>query len=303
MNGKVLPEWVGDVPRFFTDHWRSAPAILRPAEQFTAPITLGDVDSAIDSGLLRTPYLEMIRKSTTIEESDYTTARSVNGVTSEGFADADGVRRLLDDGVTLLLRNVEHWHATTRELVTRLEEDLGLRVETFLFITPPGEQGLPAHRDDADVLLLQINGSKHWKIYGGPQSPHWKPGRAGNVGPALLDESVHEGDVLYIPRGFAHEAVGEDSLSVHLSFTIREVSLPELHAGLLRLLLDDLRLERRPLTEDDLLADADGLLQRFKVGIDKITPAEVLAEARRVKLERRQRSVSSLAELVAASLV
>jgi len=217
----MLSDWVGDVPEFFAEHWRSRPAIFRPAERFTVPITLSEVDAAIDSGLLRTPYLEMVRKSTPIDEADYTTSRSVNGVVADGYAEAAGVRRLLDEGVTLLLRNVEHWHAATRSLVERLEADLDRRVETFLFVTPPGKQGLPVHRDDADVLLLQINGSKHWRVYGGPPTANWGPGRAGNVGPALLDESVREGEVLYIPRGFAHEAVGEDTLSVHLSFTIQ----------------------------------------------------------------------------------
>lgn len=294
----MLSDWVGDVPEFFAEHWRRRPAVFRPAERFTVPITLSEVDAAIDSGLLRTPYLEMVRKSTPIDESDYTTSRSVNGVDAAGYAEAAGVRRLLDDGVTLLLRNVEHWHAATRSLVTRLEADLERRVETFLFVTPPGKQGLPVHRDDADVLLLQINGSKHWRVYGGPPNANWGPGRAGNVGPALLDESVRQGEVLYIPRGFAHEAVGEDTLSVHLSFTIREVSVQELYAALQRLLLDDLSLTRRPLTDADLLDDAADLIQRFRIGLDKIDATRVLADARRVKLETEPRSVSRLADLV-----
>jgi ribosomal protein L16 Arg81 hydroxylase len=300
MTWKLLSDWVGDVPEFFANHWRSAPAVFRPGDRLSSLISLPDVDSAIDSGLLRTPYLEMVRKSTPIVEGDYTTARPVNGVVAEGFAEAGGIRRLLDDGVTLLLRNVEHWHAATRELTALLEQDLELRVETFLFVTPPGEQGLPVHRDDADVLLLQINGSKHWKVYAGPGDANWSPGRAGNVGPALLDETVHEGEVLYIPRGFAHEAISEQSLSVHLSFTIREVSVSELYAALQRLLLDGLPLSRRPLTEDDLLDDAQGLLDRFRVGLSKITAPEVLADARRAKLETLERSVSSLAGLVPA---
>lgn len=296
MTWNVLSDWVGDVPEFFAKHWRGAPTVFRP-DSLAAPITLADVDVAIDSGLLRTPYLEMVRKSTPIDEADYTTTRTVNGVVAAGYAESAGVRRLLDDGVTLLLRNVEHWHPATRELTAALEQDLGRLVETFLFVTPPGEQGLPVHRDDADVLLLQLNGSKHWKVHGGPQDANWKPGRAGNVGPVLLDATVHHGDVMYVPRGFAHEAVGEQTLSVHLSFTIREVNTGDMHSALQRLLLAGLPLTRRPLTEDDLLDEAERLLDRSRVGLDKITAADLLAEARRVKLTTRGRSRSALAEL------
>ncbi|MFB7665273.1 JmjC domain-containing protein [Kitasatospora sp. NPDC056138] len=304
---EVLPSLVGDVSDFYAKHWRTAPAVFRPREREQAPdstgpigspspISLREVDDAIDSGLLRVPYVEMVRKSTPIDAGDYTKARTVNNVLAEGFADAEGIRRMMDDGVTLLLRNVEHWHMATREAATLLERQLGHRVEAFLFATPPGEQGLPVHRDDADVLLVQIQGGKRWKVYDGPRNTAWSPGRAGNVGPALLAEVVREGEVLYIPRGYAHEAVGEqDELSVHLSFTIREVGRSELYSALERLLLDGMSLNHRPRTEQELLDDAEHLLDRFRAGADRLTAADVLAEARRAEAIGGEPARSALA--------
>jgi hypothetical protein len=56
-------------------------------------------------------------------------------------------------------------------------------------------------------------------------------------------------------------------------------------------------LTRRPLTEDDLLDEAERLLDGSRVGLDKITAADLLAEARRAKMTTRGRSRSALAEL------
>jgi hypothetical protein len=297
MTWEALSDWVDDVDKFLAECWRTAPAIFRPAGRLSTPISLSDVDAALTGGLLRTPYLEMVRKSTPIDEHTYTTTRTVDGVAADGFVEPTGVRSLLDDGVTLLLRNIEHWHEPTRALAWHLEGDLGRRVEAFLFVTPPGQQGLPVHRDDADVLLLQINGSKHWKVYGGPTTAEWTPGRAGNVGAALLEETIRENEVLYVPRGFAHEAIGGPDLSVHLSLTIREVSAQDLQTALYSLLVEDLSLTRRPITDDALLDDAAELLHRFRTGLEEITARDVLASARAAKLDPHNSPISTLADM------
>ncbi|MCX4526344.1 cupin domain-containing protein [Streptomyces sp. NBC_01551] len=286
MRRDELTRWVGDTDAFLDRHWRSAPAVFRPGADAgpAAPLSLEEIDAAVAGGLLRVPHLELARAGDPVHSSRYTRARTVAGVTTPGYADPDRVRELLAEGATLVLRNVEHWHPATRALTRRLEGELGRRVEAFAFVTPPGAQGLDLHRDDADVLLLQGTGSKRWTVRGGPTGPDWGPGEVADGGPALLADTLGPGEVLYIPRGFAHEAVGSEGLSSHLSLTIREVGTQQLFASLQRLLLDGLPLPARPLDEAALHAAAELLLERFRTRLPELTAAALLDHARRAQL-------------------
>ena len=86
------------------------------------------------------------------------------------------------------------------------------------YLTPPGTQTVPAHADDRDVLILQVVGEKHWTVYQRIPIPypypHEQVGKDPSLpvpqhvldGPVLLDVILKPGDVLYMPRGYVHEA-------------------------------------------------------------------------------------------------
>ncbi|MFG2480749.1 JmjC domain-containing protein [Streptomyces fagopyri] len=273
-----LSRWVGEVEKFNAVHWRRQPAVFDSVLE--APMTIEDVDAALASGLLRTPHLEMTRADEQIDAARYTSSREVLDQQATGYADHERVLALLQGGATLLLRNTEHWHRPTAALVARMSEELDRRVEAFFFVTPPGAQGLALHRDDADVLLLQVAGSKHWTVKGGPDSGDWQSGTiAGDGGPALLETTVRPGQVLYIPRGYAHSAIGHQGLSLHLSLTIREVGARHLAHALQRHLMSGLRLPVRPLDGESLLAAAATLIDTVRERIAQVSPQDLLDSA------------------------
>lgn len=176
MESTTLADWVGDVRSFTGHQWQRKPAVFTP-EELAPPFDLDALDAAFDTGLLRTPYLEMVRSTkVTVPPEAYTTSRVVNGTTYHGFADRAKVLALLGAGATLLLRCVDQWHRPTGELVARLSEELDRRVEAFFFVTPAGGQGLAVHRDDADVFVLQAAGRKTWYVHDAPTVAHWSPG-------------------------------------------------------------------------------------------------------------------------------
>ncbi|MFH9089092.1 JmjC domain-containing protein [Streptomyces sp. NPDC017673] len=274
----ALDDWTGSTAAFLARQWRTAPRVYRTSP--VPPLTVRDVDAAIRDPLLRTPHLALVRDGAPVPETNYTTTRTVNGTVLTGFADAAAIFRGLREGCTLLLRNVEHWHTDVATLADRWQQALGRAVEGFLFITPPGAQGLAVHRDDADVLLLQIGGRKQWTVYPGPADGNWAPGAASDVGPPLLKDTLAEGDVLYIPRGYAHSAMGNRGLSVHLSMTIREASAQDSYAALQRLLLTGFTAQPRPLDDAALTAHIRRLTDRMRRSLDELEPHEVLTAAR-----------------------
>ncbi|MEU2827663.1 cupin domain-containing protein [Streptomyces lavendulae] len=217
-----LSSLVGDPERFLGTVWRREARVLSPSVPPARLLTPADLDAALTGGLLRRPYLEMVRGGRNLEPNDFTTPRSVGGHEFPGYADAGKVLGRLSAGATLLMRNVEHWHPGAAALAERLGTELGCPVEAFAFVTPAGEQGLGSHRDDADVFVVQLNGSKRWQVHGVPADDAWAVGYEPDPGPVVLETAVERGQVLYIPRGAPHSAVGRSGgLSVHLSLTVR----------------------------------------------------------------------------------
>lgn len=288
MESPTLADWVGDVKSFTGSQWQRKPAVFTP-QTLASPFDLDELDAAFDGGLLRTPYLEMVRSNkVTVPPDAYTTPRVVNGTTHHGFADRAKVVALLRAGATLLLRCVDQWHRPTGDLLARLSDELDRRVEAFFFVTPAGGQGLAVHRDDADVFVLQVAGRKTWYVHDAPTVADWSPGELPDDehSPRLLHSVLEPGSVLYIPRGFAHRAVGAAGLSAHLSLTIRDISLQDLRTALEQRLSEGLDLPARPLGEAAIADACATLLSHVRAELDTIEPADLRLATRATQARR-----------------
>lgn len=275
---ETLRSLVGEPEPFLTTAWRHHARLLRPPVPSVPPVTLADVDTALASGLLRRPYLELVLCGKALEPGEYTTKRAVGDHVFSGYADTAKVLRQLDAGATLLMRNIEHWHPPAAALTDRLGIELRRRVEAFLFLTPPGRQGLGPHRDDADVFVLQLHGSKQWQVHTVPDDGHWQTGYEPNPGPVQLETTTSAGEVLYIPRGAPHSAVGHaDGLSVHLSLTVRQPGTADLRAALARHLDDGIHLPPRPVDRAELHRAAAELLDHQRRRLAGLTPEDLCA--------------------------
>ncbi|MFD9793393.1 JmjC domain-containing protein [Streptomyces sp. NPDC059070] len=297
-----LGQLVGEVEEFLTTTWRRQPAVFRPETAVEPPLTLAGLDAALTTGSLPSCYAQVTRGGATVPAEAYSTPRTIHQTAYPGFVDGAKVRRQLDEGGTLLLRCVEQWHAGTAALTAAVGRELGRKVEAFFFVTPQGRQGLDIHRDDADVLVLQVNGSKQWHVHAGPADGDWQPGPIADGGPELLSLQLQPGEVLYIPRGFAHYATGQDGLSAHLSLTIRETGGAHLYKALQRVLAKGLRLTPRPLDDEALTEQARLLLDHMADRLAATTPEQVVAAARAALLAEAHRSTSPELTALAATL-
>ena len=90
------------------------------------------------------------------------------------------------------------------------------------YLTPPGAQAVSAHADDRDVFVIQLLGEKIWKVYNNAPIPYPYPkeqvGKFGLgvpdevlLGPTAIETTLRQGDVLYMPRGYVHEARTESN--------------------------------------------------------------------------------------------
>jgi ribosomal protein L16 Arg81 hydroxylase len=106
-----------------------------------------------------------------------------------------------------------------------LGQELGHRFQTNLYLTPPNGKGFTPHWDNHDVFVLQVVGSKHWKIEKDRRALPHPLDTMGDEGRELRGEllsfTLKQGDVIYIPRGYIHaaECGAEPSLHITLGVT------------------------------------------------------------------------------------
>ncbi|SDZ01653.1 Cupin superfamily protein [Amycolatopsis xylanica] len=281
MRENSMKSQVADLAAFLAEGEGTRPALARMSMPPESILTLGDIDELLAGGLLRAPYVEMVKSEQRISLADYTVTRNVYEKQIGGYADTAKVHAALRDRATLLFRCAHHWHAEIADLTNRLADELYRKTEAFVFLTPAGAQGLPAHRDDADVLCLQLAGRKRWTIYGGAPGGDWKLGWIDEPGPVLLDVTAEPGDILYIPRSFGHEAVGDGGFSLHLSLTIREIGLSELRREAEKALFDRLDVPALPLGDAGVTAAADQLIQVMRERLAALTAEQLVGTARR----------------------
>lgn len=219
----ALARCVGDVARFLERHWSRAP-LHRPgadAGAFADLFSLDDVDRLVSSSLLRVPAFRLVRDGTPLDPAAYTTALQVGGQRITGAADPGRVYAEFDAGATIVLQTLHRYWLPLARFCRQLELELTHPVQTNAYITPAGSQGLAVHHDTHDVFVLQLAGGKHWDVYEPAvhlplPAQKWAKGTH-EPGPQVLSVDLAPGDLLYMPRGFAHSATSGDEVSAHLT--------------------------------------------------------------------------------------
>lgn len=157
------------------------------------------------------------------------------------YVDKAKVLALHEQGATIILRSVEQWSAGLQRLRIEAEDFFGCECQINAYLTPPGQKSTPPHWDTHDLVVLQIAGSKTWRLYPGQKSlplgdERFQIGRDA-VGAERRDVLLETGDTLYLPRGIIHEPVAE-SYSVHLSIGVNVIRWHDVLALALRLVAE-----------------------------------------------------------------
>jgi len=108
-----------------------------------------------------------------------------------------------------------------------------LQMLTSIYLTPPNSQGWDRHCDDHCVFVCQLFGTKQWTIYSQPNLQLPRLYDPLDREQCFVEENslagyrkflLREGDILYIPRGFPHEACTHDGGSSDLArFSLRHI--------------------------------------------------------------------------------
>ena len=128
---------------------------------------------------------------------------------ADGTIDPVKAMARFSQGATIVVNGLRMVWPALSNMCWRIESTLGHPVEVNSYLTPRAAQGFPVHADPHDVLVLQIEGTKHWRLY---QRSIADPlvaqlSAAGRPTECLAEVELKPGDVLYVPSGFPHEAL------------------------------------------------------------------------------------------------
>ena len=144
---------------------------------------------------------------------------------ADGLATAEWVASRLADGFTVQLFQPQTSCTRVHRLLAALEGEFGCLAGCSAYLTPRGKQGLAPHHDDVEVFVMQTQGSKRWCVYApldgfelpAQPSPSLDPAA---LGPCVLDVTLRPGDLLYLPRGWVHQATSTaNGFSTHLTIS------------------------------------------------------------------------------------
>ncbi len=185
-------------------------------------LSVAEVERQLAVGLLRYPYVALIKDGTPLPIKDFTASRRVAATDLGFYVDGPRAAAAFAGGATIVLNAMEDWHAPAADLARELSEATGGRVQVTAFLTPPGARGLAVHRDDVHVFAIQLAGDKAWTLHAPPADDDWAPGPL-PAPPADPPEqvTVRAGDCLFLRRGQPHAATAQEGVSLHISFTVR----------------------------------------------------------------------------------
>jgi ribosomal protein L16 Arg81 hydroxylase len=225
----TLKTLVAPVPvdEFRARYWEQQPLIVNRNDRdyYDDLFTLRDFDEA----MARTPEYIKMANYVTDKHAKYKSEAS-RGVES-ALAD-------MRDGGTLVLDQLHHHEPKLGLLCRKLAPELGHRFQCNLYLTPPHGKGFSPHWDNHDVFILQVFGSKHWKVEKERRCLPLKEEKMGDEGRELRGElhttTIEQGDVIYIPRGFIHAAECGAEPSLHITFGVSAVFWDDLLGAVLR---------------------------------------------------------------------
>ncbi len=135
-------------------------------------------------------------------------------------------------GHTLIFQNVNTYELGLANLLRALDKNTGFHSRCNIYVTPPDNRGFGKHWDHMCSIIVQLEGEKEWEIYEqqvNSPNPMMNPKNCHNRDPKLIYKKVlKQGDLLYVPRGFAHSPKTNDCHSVHANIAFKPIYSSEL---------------------------------------------------------------------------
>ena len=202
--------------------WQALPA--GPAGRFGGLLGVPALDAFLLTDAASTPRVSMAdggrQGSASVPSGEF--------ALSTGHVDAPRLMARFDAGATLVISQFHEMHGPLARFCRGLEKLFLHAVQANVYLTPASAQGFRVHYDTHDVLVLQVEGHKRWRVWPDPPLPHptrrtpWQ--REIEAAGEPVEFTMAPGDAVYLPRGVLHEARTQAAggHSLHLTIGLME---------------------------------------------------------------------------------
>jgi hypothetical protein len=280
-------EPVGEA-EFLAEYWERSPLVLERVEpgRYDDLLSESEVERIVCSGGLRYPGFRLVKAGEQLAVRDYTADIPWRPSSFTGTADVDRVLAEWEGGATIVLQALHLFRPELGAFCRSLEQTLGHPAQANAYYTPRAAQGLPVHHDTHDVFVLQVAGEKRWLVYEPalelPLKDQKYSAELGEPGEPVHDLVLRPGDMLYLPRGWLHEALTSASDSLHLTVGVNVVTWLDAFRVAVEECGDDVGFRR-----SFQRGDADELVETLR---SRLSPREVERRARE-RLARTRRPI------------
>ena len=236
----TFAELAGSEEEFFSAYFGQAP-LYRPGALEGDPrqiLSIADMDEILHCEAIRPPHFGVTSNGGPMLPPAYTAMTRVQGANVTDTVVPERVYELFRTGATLIWTSINHFRPNLRALTRTLAEKFAAESGVTAFLTPAGLRGINPHHDPGDTFVVQLEGTKHWKLWKPPavRRGDFQAHKLEELGEPVLEVSLRPGDVLYLPWGTPHMAAAQEQVSLHLSVMVRT----RLWSGLLQQTVDKL---------------------------------------------------------------
>jgi ribosomal protein L16 Arg81 hydroxylase len=221
------------VESFTADHWEREHVVLhRDAPDYYASLlTLADMDELLATSRVRASDLRVIADGV---ETPVTELVSEDQPGSYANA-VETLYAHYRAGATINLLFLQEQWSPLAKLCQSMSDELSAMFHVNVYLTPAGTRGLKEHYDTHDVFVAQVYGSKRWHLYEPTvrlplQEQRYLRPETG-LGEPIAEFTLNAGDMLYMPRGTVHQAVSNETASLHLTVGVQSVLWADLIRG------------------------------------------------------------------------
>src|SRR5438105_504041 len=143
--------------QFFSEYWETKPLrVSRKQRDYYGPLVSGDdIDYMLSvASLLDREGVELIG--------------AAEHRAGPSDRPASAVYQAYRQGASIRIRGVDRYWKPLWNLCLRTQELFGFHVGANLYCTPAKSYALDRHYDLHDTVILQIAGSKNWRVFGSP---------------------------------------------------------------------------------------------------------------------------------------
>ncbi|MFC3124863.1 cupin domain-containing protein [Pseudoroseomonas globiformis] len=246
--------------QFFAEYYDRQPLHVQGgAAKFASVLSWRQINRLLDqTHIWSSQSLKLVMDGTPIPPEQYCTrATSRDGAQLQQPV-AARVAHWVAQGASIVMNDVD---SLTPGLtaVSEALEGAGLgKAQGNVYISWQSHKAFPTHFDTHDVWAVQVEGEKTWNIWEGraewpiahpvfnfPREHHERA--RGKLRGAV---TVKAGDLLYLPRGWYHDALAEAPSSVHIAYGVHAPLGMDLVNMLLERVLYDAEF-RKPLPRQD----------------------------------------------------